>query len=87
MSATRDPAVAVAYGSSACSLLFKITTHSFMDRGVDLVWCSAFPGESEYLFPPLTYLQPTGRRKVVPIGRGDDAVEFTVVELTAHFPS
>ena len=29
-----------------------------MDRGGDLAWCSAFPGEKEFLFPPLTYLQP-----------------------------
>ena len=29
-----------------------------MERGADLTFLSAFPGEKEYLYPPLTYLQP-----------------------------
>ena len=83
--ARRLSAIAVAYGASGCSLLFKVATTSFMDRGADLAWCSAFPGESECLFPPLTYLQPTGRREVVRLG--DGGAEFTVVEVAPHFPS
>ena len=31
-----------------------------MERGAPLQWLSAFPGESEFLYPPLTYLKPTG---------------------------
>ena len=88
MSTTSDPRVAVAYGASrnseaGCSLLFKVATSSFMERGADLSWCSAFPGESEFLYPPLTYLQPTSRREVVRLGSND----FTVIELTPHFAS
>ena len=32
--------------------------------GADVQWLSAFPGEAEILYPPLTYLQPTGRSQV-----------------------
>ena len=31
----------------------------------DISWLSAFPGEKEVLFPPLTFLKPTGRAEVV----------------------
>ena len=45
------------------------------ERGADVAWLSAFPGEKEVLFPPLTYLSPTGRTQKV----GD---RFTIVEVT-----
>eukprot|EP00966_Prymnesium_polylepis_P281833 6512620-Prymnesium_polylepis.1 len=102
MSTTPDLRVAVAYSVSDCSLIFKLRTKSFLQRGADLTFLSvrpslhprpfgsvtllaspspllaqrqqscvtvalscarpqAFPGESECLFPPLTYLRPTGR--------------------------
>ena len=48
-----------------------------MDRGADLAWCSAFPGEKEFLFPPLTYLEPTGETQTL---RVDDAT-FTVIDV------
>jgi hypothetical protein len=87
MSTTSEAAVAVAYGASSCSLLFKVATSSFMDRGADLTWCSAFPSESEFLFPPLTYLQPTGRREVVDVRVVGATHQFTVIEVAPHFPS
>ena len=43
-------------------------------RTADISWLSAFPGEKEVLFPPLTYLKPTGRAEVVG--------QCTVVEVT-----
>ena len=52
-------------------------------RACPVSFLSAFPGEAEYLFPPLTYLQPTGRREVVTLG---DA-EYTVVEVEPRFAS
>mmetsp|Transcript_81613 Transcript_81613/g.162394 ORF Transcript_81613/g.162394 Transcript_81613/m.162394 type:complete len:129 (-) Transcript_81613:233-619(-) len=61
MSSTSDLAVAIAYGQSECSLLFKIMTKSFMNRGADITFLSCFPSEREFLFPPLTFLRPTGR--------------------------
>ena len=66
------------------TLLLKIASRSFMDRGADLRFLSAFPGEAEYLFPPLTYLQPTGRRTRVLVGA--DKVEVTVVEVVPVIP-
>jgi len=48
-----------------------------VNTGVDLKWISAFPEESEILFPPLTYLQPTGRRQIAEI----DGMHFTIVEV------
>jgi hypothetical protein len=38
---------------------------------------SAFPAEAEVLYPPLTYLRPTGRTEIV--SEGDNT--FTVVEV------
>ena len=38
-------------------LLFKVATRSFMDQGDDLQYLSAFPGEREVLYPPLTHLR------------------------------
>ena len=55
-----------------------------MDRGADIAFLSAFPGEREVLFPPLTYLKPTKRREVLKLGEG---ATCTVVEVTVAFPS
>lgn len=83
MSATSDVAVAVAYSRSSCSLLLKITTSGFVDRGVDVQFLSCFPAEAEFLYPPLTFLKPTGRREVVHMG----TAEFTVIEVRPFFGS
>ena len=48
-----------------------------MDRGANLSWVSAFPGEAEVLFPPLTFLQPTGRTMRVEVA----GMAFHVVEV------
>ena len=55
----------------------QVRSNSFMNRGADISWCSAFPAEREYLYPPLTYLKPTQRREVVKVG----SVEIEVVEV------
>ena len=36
-----------------------------MERGADIRYLSCFPGEREYLYPPLIYLQPAGEAKTV----------------------
>ena len=64
MSTTLDLNVAVRYCLSPQSLLFKIVVTNFMSMGADVHWLSAFPKESEVLYPPLTYLEPTGRIQV-----------------------
>ena len=61
MSATKDLNIAVRYSLSQHSLLFKITPSDFMSVGADLQWLSVFPDESEILYPPLTYMRPTGK--------------------------
>jgi len=65
MSTTRDLGVAVRFCLSQRSLLFKIVSPGFMTMGADVQWLSAFPEEAEILYPPLTYLKPTGRSQVL----------------------
>jgi hypothetical protein len=77
MSTTTDIGTAASYSISKESLIFKITTENQLQRGADLQWVSAFPGEAEILYPPLTYLQPTGRKQVIEV----DAHRFTIVEV------
>jgi hypothetical protein len=86
MSTTTDLRVAVRYALSRHSLLFKIVAPNFMSLGADLQWLSAFPGEAEVLFPPLTFLEPTGRTdRVDTVDCDGNLVTFTVVELTPYF--
>jgi hypothetical protein len=77
MSTTTDIKTAVSYSMSPESLIFRIVTTNNLQRGADLQWVSAFAGEAEVLYPPLTYLQPTGRSQVVEL----DGRRFTVVEV------
>ena len=67
----------VNYAASADSILFKLQTNSFMDRGADLQYLSAFPAEAEVLFPPLTFLRPTG----VTTHKTFGLASFTVIEV------
>ena len=68
-------------GKYQSMLLFKLRTESFMQRGASIQFISAFPQEEEVLFPPLTYLQPTGKKQVVfHLPSAGDTL--TVVEVT-----
>lgn len=83
MSTTTNLRVALQYTqpeSGGELLVFKLRTDSFMSRGSSLRWVSAFPGEDEILYPPLTYLKPTGRPKQVVRCNGGRVV--TVIEVT-----
>ena len=51
-------------------------------RGASIGCFSAFPKEEEVLFPPLTYLNPTGKVEVVAVG---EAHTVQVVEVVPHF--
>jgi len=77
MSTTTDITTAVSYSMSPESLIFRIVTANKLQRGADLQWVSAFAGEAEVLYAPLTFLQPTGRSQVVEL----DGKCFTVVEV------
>ena len=46
------------YSASKHGVVFRLRTNSSLERGADLTFLSCFPGEREFLFPPLTYLQP-----------------------------
>jgi len=86
MSTTSDPVVAVAYGQSRRCLLLKIVASNFVHLGADLSWLSAFPAEKEILYPPLTFLDPTGREATVhfgpgEIGAGSPEMEFQIIEV------
>ena len=74
MSTTYSLKTALFYSHSRQSVIFRIVTRSFMERGANLEWISVFPGEEECLFPPCTYLSPTGRTQRVG--------KFTIVEVT-----
>ena len=51
MSTSRDLSVALKYGLSKDSLIFRIITKNQIERGADLSWVSAFPNESEVTRP------------------------------------
>ena len=71
----------------------KVTTKGFMDRGANLRYLSAFPAENEFLYPPLTFLQPTGLQEVVEVKIPGDSsacsscVTFTIIEAEPRFSS
>jgi hypothetical protein len=77
MSTTNDLSVAVRYSASRSSVLLRMVTKSFIERGADISYLSAFPCEAEVLFPPLTYLKPSGRTEEVDTG---DA-SFTIIDV------
>lgn len=82
MSTSPSLEVAVRYSASACSVLLKLETSHFRNRGADISFLSAFPEECEVLYPPLTYLFPTGRKQTVTTEIG---VTFTVVEVKPEY--
>jgi hypothetical protein len=77
MSTSGNFYTAIEYAMSGRSLVFCLKTKNKLQRGVELSWVSAFPNEEEILFPPLTYLQPTGQTQEVEI----DGMHFTFVEV------
>ena len=78
MSTSMTLETAISYSASRTPLILKIKTSGFRQRGGNIAALSCFPLESEVLYPPSTYLQPTGRvERVGPV----DGVTFTVVEV------
>jgi hypothetical protein len=84
MSTSKDVTVALRYSDrSEKRLLLKLVARSFIDRGASLRYLSAFPEENEHLYPPLTFLRPTGKKDTLRL-RG---TEYTVVEVEPRFAS
>jgi hypothetical protein len=50
--------------------------------GMDLAWISMFPGEAERLLPPLTFMNPPKKCKVIEV----DGFKLTVVEIEVTAP-
>ena len=71
------------YSLSQASLLFKIVADDWLSMGVDsdVQWLSAFPAEAEILYPPLTFLLPTGRTETVQAVSEGKQLSVTVVEV------
>ena len=72
MSTTADRAVAVRYAGSAGgarATVFEIAAGR-IDIGAELSWLSQYPGEAEFLFPPLSCLevQPVCRPRLAGFG-------------------
>ena len=80
-SSTTKVKVALEYSDAAHSLLLKLRTDSFMGRGAAVGFLSAFPAEAETLFPPLTYLQPTGKHEELHFGERTVVVEEVVPHI------
>ena len=76
MSTSRSKSVAFKYASSRAPLVFKYKTRG-LGRGCSIGYLSLYPKEEEYLYPPLTFLRPTGRKQELKT----EACQFTVVEV------
>ena len=77
MSTTSDVSIAIKYSASTSGVVMRLATESAIERGADVSYLSAFPGEKEFLFPPLCYLQPTGRDWDIEMAGSN----FTVIEV------
>ena len=82
MSTTSDLRVALSYAApSQEAVLFKIHTKTQLQRGADLSWVSTFPAEMEYLYPPLVFLQPTGKVEAFDLTIDSQACVVNVIEV------
>jgi len=59
------------------SVILRLLVANAVQYGADVEWLSVNPAEHEVIFPPLLYLQPTGRFEVVHY----DGAKLTVVEV------
>ena len=84
MSTTSDLSIALRYLADArTAILLRLKVRSFMQSGAPIAFLSCFDQEQEWLYPPLTFLSPTGRRWSV----RDGSREILVVEVEPHLPS
>ena len=68
------------YSASRKAVMLRLITESFYERGPDISFLSAFPSEAEILFPPLTFLQPTGHTEIIVI----EGLAYQVVDVKAR---
>jgi hypothetical protein len=77
---TGDEHISTASGKG---LLFRICVTNPLQYGADLRFLSFFASEAEFLYPPLTFLKPSGRVTQIDFC----GVKYTVVDVEPHFPS
>jgi hypothetical protein len=86
MSTTTDVKVAVGYAirktTTDGALLMRIVTKNNLERGMDLQWISMFPGESERLLAPLTFMNRPGKTQEIEV----NGITLTVVEIQVTAP-
>ena len=66
------------------ALIFRILVNTWMQKGANITFLSAFPHEIEYLYPPLTHIEPRKERRLEPIRH--DRTTYDIVECVATFP-
>ena len=66
---------------AAQSIVLRLLVANAVQYGADVAWLSINPAEHEVIFPPLCYLQPTGRFEIV---RTADGAQLTVVEVAPY---
>lgn len=69
MSTSTSQETAIDFAQSTAPMVIKLETKDFMSRGADISFLSVYPGESETLFPPLTFLRPLGSETFVKDGK------------------
>lgn len=65
MSTSLSQETAIDFAESRAPMILKLETKDFMSRGADISFLSVYPGESETLFPPLTFLRPISKERLV----------------------
>ena len=80
MSTTADRATALKYAKSQVPLMFKYRARG-MQKGCSIRFLSVYPGEEEFLYPPLTFLLPCGAPKEEVV----DGMKLTEVEIQPSF--
>ena len=65
MSTSTNKEVVAEYAKSDQPLIFRVVSTSFLNRGADIKWLSLYAHEDEILYPPCTYLRPTGRTALI----------------------
>ena len=81
MSFTYDADIAVSFAARGTrAVVLRVRTSGAVDRGADIAYLSAFPGEQESLYPPLTYLRPTNND--APVTTTPNGVEIQVIDVT-----
>jgi len=91
MSTTTDVRLAVNYAirkmTTGGELLMRIVTKNILEGGMDLQRTSMFPGESERLLAPLTFMNKPKRSQEIEVnGVHDQKVNLTVVEIEVRAP-